>query len=231
MSEPNHYATLNISQTATQAQIKQAYRQLVKQFHPDRNPDGKAREAIVEINAAYEVLGDRAARQSYDRRRQSVGTQPTRHRTATREATATQRTARQASRSADERVSYWMTQVYHPLNREIDGIIDALEPQVDDLSADPFDDELMENFADYISTCRTSLDRAQTTFRSQPNPSSLAGVAADLYHCLNQVGDGLEELEYFTLNYDDRHLHVGQELFRIARGLQDDAFARVQHIL
>lgn len=81
----------------------------------------------------------------------------------------------------------------------------------------------MGNFVDYIGACRVFLQRVWAAFESQRNPSVLAGVAADLYHCLNQVGDGIEELEYFSLNYDDHHLHVGQELFRIARGLQLDA--------
>lgn len=231
MSEPNYYETLQVSQSATQAQIKQAYRRLVKQFHPDCNPEGGTQEAIVQINAAYEVLGDRKARQSYDRRAQWRSGSSRRGTTQTREATAAQRTARHVSHNADEQVYFWIQQVYRPLNSEIDSILDNLDDQVDELSADPFDDELMENFSAYISSSRIFLDRAQVMFRSQPNPSSLAGVAADLYHCLNQVGDGLEELEYFTLNYDDRHLHVGQELFRIARGLQEGAFARMQHIL
>jgi molecular chaperone DnaJ len=56
-----------------------------------------------------------------------------------------------------------------------------------------------------------------------PNPPSVAGAAAHLYYCLNQIGDGLDELEYFPLNYDERYLHMGQELFRIATGLHCEA--------
>ena len=48
---------------------------------------------------------------------------------------------------------------------------------------------------------------------------SVAGAAVHLYYCLNHLADGLDELDYFPLNYDDRYLHVGQELFRIAASL------------
>lgn len=63
-----------------------------------------------------------------------------------------------------------------------------------------------------------------------PNPANLAGVAAHLYYCLNQVGDGLDELEFFTLNYDDHYLHTGQELFRIAEGLRWEAATAIQDL-
>jgi molecular chaperone DnaJ len=61
-----------------------------------------------------------------------------------------------------------------------------------------------------------------------PNPSNLAGVAANLYYCLNQIEDGLDDLEMFLLNYDEHYLHVGQELFRIARGLKREAAIGVE---
>ena len=231
MCEPNYYQTLRVDAAATQAEVKQAYRRLVKEFHPDRNPDVQAREEMVRINAAYEVLGDRKARQSYDRRQWGSGAgqaKTVRHRHTHSARTSS---AHQAAATADERIHCWVTQVYHPLNLEVDRIIDALDEQIDELSADPFDDELMENFVDYIRSCQVFLRRAESAFESQRNPSVLAGVAADLYHCLNQLADGIEELEYFSLNYDDHHLHVGQELFRIARGLQLDACDRIQPII
>ena len=102
-------------------------------------------------------------------------------------------------------------------------ILNSLEQQIDELAADPFDDELVEEFEDYLKTCRDWLKQAQVAFRSMPNPPSVAGAAAHLYYCLNQVADGLDELEYFPLNYDERYLHMGQELFRIAAGLHCDA--------
>jgi molecular chaperone DnaJ len=48
----------------------------------------------------------------------------------------------------------------------------------------------------------------------------MAAAAAHLYYCLDRVGDGLDEFNWFTVNYDDGYLHSGTELFRIASRLQ-----------
>ncbi len=222
MVETNHYDTLNLDPTATQAQIKQAYRRLVKQFHPDTQRETANSEFMIRLNAAYEVLGDPQRRQSYDRQRQrqtvSSGTSRKRANVGRQ-----YRQSRQRARDCDEQIQLWLYFVYTPVSREVQWILSSLDNEIDDLSADPFDDELLENFCTYLNGCRDSLSRAQHSFRSMPNPGTMAGVAADLYHCLNQIGDGIEELEFFTFNYDDRHLHTGTELFRIAAGLRWDA--------
>ncbi|MGB3557738.1 MAG: J domain-containing protein [Geitlerinemataceae cyanobacterium] len=217
MEQFDHYKILKVSATATHAEIKQAYRRLVKQHHPDSNPHNTGHEQIAQINAAYEVLGDRDSRQSYDRRRQDRS--PT-HTTATERY---YRTQRPSGASADEQIERWLRQVYAPTDRALLSILRPLNDRLNDLAADPFDDELMEAFCDYLRQCRTFLRYAQTMFRSLPNPPSFAGVAADLYYCLNQLSDGIEELEFFAKNYDDRHLNTGRELFRIAARLRRDA--------
>lgn len=64
----DYYRVLGVSREASDDEIKKAYRQLVLQHHPDRNPDSKDAEAkIREINAAYEIVGDAEKRRSYDR--------------------------------------------------------------------------------------------------------------------------------------------------------------------
>jgi len=60
------YETLNVSENATPAEIKKAYRTLAKKYHPDMNKDPKAEEKFKEINAAYEVLGDEQKKSQYD---------------------------------------------------------------------------------------------------------------------------------------------------------------------
>lgn len=60
------YETLNISENATPAEIKKAYRTLAKKYHPDMNKDPQAEEKFKEINAAYEVLGDEQKKSQYD---------------------------------------------------------------------------------------------------------------------------------------------------------------------
>lgn len=68
MARMDYYRVLGVSREASDDDIKKAYRKLVFQHHPDRNPDSKDAEAkIREINAAYEIVGDAEKRRSYDR--------------------------------------------------------------------------------------------------------------------------------------------------------------------
>lgn len=61
------YAILGITRTASQKQIREAFRKLARQYHPDVNPgDSNAEERFKEISAAYEVLSDKESRTRYD---------------------------------------------------------------------------------------------------------------------------------------------------------------------
>ena len=61
------YKTLGVDRNATADEIKRAYRQLTKQFHPDRNPnDPEAERRFKEVQEAYEILGDKDKRADYD---------------------------------------------------------------------------------------------------------------------------------------------------------------------
>lgn len=70
MIRKDFYETLGVARDASGEDLKKAYRKLVRQYHPDRNPgDRTAEEKIREINAAYEVVGDPEKRRAYDRLR------------------------------------------------------------------------------------------------------------------------------------------------------------------
>jgi molecular chaperone DnaJ len=62
----DYYEVLGVDRGATPEQIKQAYRQLALQWHPDRNPSAEATDKFKEIAEAYAVLSDEAKRSAYD---------------------------------------------------------------------------------------------------------------------------------------------------------------------
>lgn len=245
MAASNHYETLQVDRTATAAQIKQAYRRLVKQFHPDCNPDLPNNDLIAAINVAYEVLSDDQRRADYDvalrygqfdrpdnwnHRPYAADRQREQRSTTATEQHRQQRRSCQTGRAADEDLEQWLRRVHTPVDRAIREIARSLKGAVNALAADPYDDELMANFEAYLERMTTALDRAKATLQSMPNPRSTAGIAANLYYSLNHLGDGLEELAYFPLNYDETRLHDGQEFFRNAEGLRREAKAAVNQL-
>src|SRR5258706_6051734 len=67
MEFKDYYATLGVSKSASEKEIKQAFRKLARKHHPDVNPGDKSAEArFKDINEAYEVLGDAGKRKKYD---------------------------------------------------------------------------------------------------------------------------------------------------------------------
>jgi curved DNA-binding protein len=67
MEYHDYYKILGVPRDASAADIKNAYRKLAMQYHPDRNPgDKKAEERFKEINEAYQVLSDPKKRERYD---------------------------------------------------------------------------------------------------------------------------------------------------------------------
>ncbi len=67
MSKRDYYKVLDVARTATEAEIKKAYRRLAMKYHPDRNPnDQEAEEKFKEAKEAYEVLTDSQRRAIYD---------------------------------------------------------------------------------------------------------------------------------------------------------------------
>ncbi len=65
-AERDLYETLGVERTATDADIKRAFRKLAQQWHPDVNKEPGAEDRFKEINEAYQVLSDPQRRQSYD---------------------------------------------------------------------------------------------------------------------------------------------------------------------
>ena len=75
MSRGDHYDTLGVSRDATQSEIREAYRQLAREQHPDRAVAGPSvrLDAMADINEAYRVLGDPGRRAVYDASLRNTG--------------------------------------------------------------------------------------------------------------------------------------------------------------
>lgn len=61
------YQVLGVARDASEADVKKAFRKAAKTWHPDHNKDPKAKERFAEINAAYEIVGDKEKRGQFDR--------------------------------------------------------------------------------------------------------------------------------------------------------------------
>jgi len=64
---PNYYGVLGLTMEATQDEIKARFRQLAKEYHPDKSKDENSAEKFSEINKAYDVLSDEETRKDYDK--------------------------------------------------------------------------------------------------------------------------------------------------------------------
>ena len=72
------YSVLGVAKTASEAEIKSAYRKLARKYHPDLNKDNKeAAEKFKEVSAAYDILGSKEKRQKYDNNEIDADGKPT----------------------------------------------------------------------------------------------------------------------------------------------------------
>ena len=208
------YAVLGVSPAATAAEIKTAYRTLVKRHHPDAGGD---ETRIVALNAAWEVLRDGERRRRYDAEHQGrrVGANAEVHHGKKRRA------GTGSSRQADGLLLEWLQQVYVPIDRWLGQVINPFAAQLRALAADPYDDQLMEAFCAFLQESQARMARADQLYRSKACPAAAKGFSLSLYHCLSQVQDALMELERYTLGYVDDYLRDGREMLREAKLRRD----------
>lgn len=226
----NYYDILQIQTNASSIEIKQAYRKLVKEFHPDSQHENANHDRIIKLNAAYEVLSDAKNRQLYDQKlREKFVNSVENRQNNTHHATSYYHHNRRQQKQDEFSQFHWLKQVYLPVFNLINKIIYPLETQIEELSADLFDDRLMLVFTNYLDNCRYQLEKAKNILTSQPNPSIYAGIAANLYYGLNHIIDGIEELERFSQTYDDYYLHTGRELFNLAQEISQNASQMAQN--
>ena len=214
----NFYEELGLKRNATKSEIKSSYRSLVKQHHPDA---GGEKERFLAIQNAWETLNDPIKKEQYDKFFFSSSSS---FNALNENWEAKFNTKKYNSSIKDKEVEKWMKEIYTPINRLISQIIKPLNNEIKNLSADPYDDELMENFCIYISVSQKKIDKVEKIYNKKLVPKSISTLGLNLYHCFSQVKDALSELDRYTQGYVDDYLFDGKEMIKEAKRIQSKMY-------
>ncbi len=212
--EKNFYKELGLEKNATKSEIKSSYRSLVKQHHPDA---GGEKERFLAIQNAWETLNDPIKKEQYDRNFFSSNSSFDSLKENWEEKLNSKK---YNSSNKDKEVETWIKEIYTPINRLISQIIKPLNNEIKELSADPYDDQLMENFCSYISLSQKKIEKVEKIYNKKLVPKSISNLGLELYHCFSQVKDALSELDRYTQGYVDNYLFDGKEMIKEAKIIQ-----------
>ena len=212
--EKNFYEELGLEKHATISEIKSSYRSLVKKHHPDA---GGEKERFLAIQNAWETLNDPIEKQKYDRKIFSSSSSFDSINGNWKEKFNQKKNN---STIKDKEVGSWIKEVYIPINRLISQIIKPLNNEIKKLSADPYDDQLMENFCNYISISQKKIEKVIKIYNKKLVPKTISTLGLDLYHCFSQVKDALSEFDRYTQGYVDNYLFDGKEMIKEAKRIQ-----------
>ena len=210
----NFYEELGIKKNATKHEIQSAYRSLVKKHHPDA---GGEKERFLAIQIAWETLKDTIKKEKYDRK---IFSSSTSFNSLNENWEEKFNSKKHNSSIKDKEVETWIKEIYTPINRLISQIIKPLNNEIKELSADPYDDQLMENFCSYINLSQKKIEKADKIYNKKLVPKSISSLGLNLYHCFSQVKDALSELDRYTQGYVDDYLFDGKEMIKEAKRIQ-----------
>ena len=214
--EENPYQTLGISENSTLSEIKFAHRTLVKRYHPDTGGD---EEKILAINAAWEILKNKENREEFARNRKQ-----------SKSSINDFRIKEMNSSDKDKEISQWIKIVYKPIDILMANIIDNFPEKIKELSADPYDDILMNSFCKYIESSQKKLSKIKTIYLSLVTPNTIKNFSLGLYQCFSEIEDGINEWEIYTKGYVESYLHDGQEMLRKAKKQRSTLKKEIQHL-
>jgi len=212
--EKNLYQELGLKKNATKSEIKASYRSLVKQHHPDA---GGEKERFLAIQNAWEILNDPIKKEQYDR---TLFSSSSSFDSLNENWEEKFNSKKYNSSIKDREVETWIKEIYTPINRSISQIIKPLNNEIKELSADPYDDQLMENFCSYIILSQKKIEKVEKIYNKQLVPKSISALGLDLYHCFSQVKDALSEFDRYTQGYVDNYLFDGKEMIKEAKRIQ-----------
>ena len=196
------YQILKVRPSAKIEDIKKAYRELVKIHHPDKGGNTKV---MLEINAAWEIL----KKNHKDHNLNKVNSPEVYKKNSYKKETT--------HYSQSEDIKKWFKNIYLPIDKLLGQIINPLTSNIRDLSADPYDQSLMDSFCLYLEKSKNKIKKVKMIYTSIASPTVIKDFSLDLYYCLSQVEDGLNELERYTMGYVDNYLHDGKSMIREAK--------------
>jgi len=212
--QKNLYEELGIKKNATKSEIKSSYRSLVKKHHPDA---GGEKERFLAIQNAWEILNDPIKKEQYDRNFFSSSSSFD----SSNENWEVEFNSKNYNSSMKDReVETWIREIYTPINRSFSQIIKPLNNEIKELSADPYDDQLMENFCRYICLSQKKIEKVEKIYSKKIVPKSITTLGLDLYHCFSQVKDALSEFDRYTQGYVDNYLFDGKEMIKEAKRIK-----------
>ena len=210
----NLYEELGLKKNATRNEIKSSYSSLVKQHHPDA---GGEKERFLAIQNAWETLNDPIKKEQYDRK---IFSSSFSFNSLNDNWEDNFNSKKYNSSIKDKEVQTWIKEIYTPINRLISQIIKPLNNEIKELSADPYDDQLMENFCNYISLSQKKIEKVDKIYNKKLVPKPVSALGLDLYHCFSQVKDALLEFDRYTQGYVDDYLFDGKEMIKEAKRIQ-----------
>ena len=196
------YQILKVHPSAKLEEIKKAYRKLVKIHHPDKGGDSAI---MLEVNSAWETL----KKKHKDCHLNKVNNPKVYKQNNYKEETN--------NYSNSEDIRKWFKKIYLPIDKLLGQIINPLGSKIRDLSADPYDQILMDSFCLYLEESKNKITKIKKIYTSFAGPSIIRDFSLDLYHCLSHVEDGINELERYTMGYVDNYLHDGKAMIAIAK--------------
>ena len=196
------YQILKVNPSAKLEEIKKAYRKLVKIHHPDKGGDSAV---MLEINSAWEILKKKHKDLNFNKVNNSKVYNQNEYK----------RESNNYSNSED--IKKWFQNIYLPIDKLLGQIMNPLSSKIRDLSADPYDQILMDSFCLYLEESKKKITKIKKIYTSFASPSIIRDFSLDLYHCLSHVEDGINELERYTMGYVDNYLHDGKAMIAIAK--------------
>ena len=196
------YQILKVNPSAKLEEIKKAYRKLVKIHHPDKGGDSSV---MLEVNSAWEILKQKHKDINLNKAKETKIYNNNEYKVKT------------DNYSKSEDIKNWFQNIYIPIDKLLGQIINPLSSKIRDLSADPYDQILMDSFCSYLEKSKNKTTKIKKIYTSFASPSIIRDFSLDLYHCFSHVEDGLNELERYTMGYVDNYLHDGKAMIAIAK--------------